>query len=84
MKTISDKDCELFVRRMAGELNFREISGVFGAAWDCDHDPMFPKTKKVLMANLLYDDHHIAFFLQACHKAGIKCDCDLLFNLDKI
>jgi len=48
MKTISDKDCELFVRRMAGELNFREISGVFGAAWDCDHDPMFPKTKKVL------------------------------------
>jgi len=83
MKAISDKDFEIFVRRMAGELNFRETR-MGNTVWDCDHDPLLPKTRHVLMVGLLYDSHRIAFFLQACREAKIKCDCDLMFNLDKI
>ena len=82
MKAISDKDFEIFVRRMAGELNFREAGDA--VIWDCDHDPMFYKTKKVLMISMGYDDHHIAFFLKVCQEAKIKCDCDLMFRLDEI
>ena len=82
MKAISDRDFDKFVLRMAKELNFIQDGDV--ASWSCDHDPLFPKTTQVLREDLKYIPARIAFVIKSCQEAGIKCDCDLMFNLDKI
>ena len=82
MKAIADKDRELFIRRMAGKLRF--FMKRDKPAWECDHESSFSKTKLVLEADLKYSQARIAFVIESCHRAEIKCDCDLMFNLDKI